>query len=252
MVFLPIFGFLFFFVLIGLRVVDQYERGVVLTLGKYTSTRQPGLTWIFPGVQRMFKIDLRITTIDIPQQEVITKDNVPVGINAVVYFQVENAEFATLNIQNYTLAVSLYAQSALRDVIGGIELDSLLSEREKISDAIEKIVDEATKSWGINVTDIKIQDLELPADMKRVMAKQAESERERRAVIIRAEGEFSASQKLAEAAGVLSAVPGGIAMRTLQTIEKINPDPSKTVIFALPVEFFEGMKTMSEYFKGKK
>ncbi len=252
MVFFPIFGFLFFFVLIGLRVVDQYERGVILTLGKYTSTRQPGLTWIFPGIQRMFKIDLRITTIDIPQQEVITKDNVPVGINAVVYFQVENAEFATLNIQNYTLAVSLYAQSALRDVIGGIELDSLLSEREKISDAIEKIVDEATKSWGINVTDIKIQDLELPADMKRVMAKQAESERERRAVIIRAEGEFSASQKLADAAGVLSAVPGGIAMRTLQTIEKINPDPSKTVIFALPVEFFEGMKTMNEYFKGKK
>lgn len=241
-----------FFAISGLRVVDQYERGVILTLGKYTSTRQPGLTWIFPGIQRIFKIDLRITTIDIPQQEVITKDNVPVGINAVVYFQVENAEFATLNIQNYALAVSQYAQAALRDVIGGIELDALLSEREKISDEIKKIVDEATKNWGLNVTDIKIQDLELPADMKRVMAKQAESERERRAVIIRAEGEFSASQKLAEAAGVLSAVPGGIAMRTLQTIEKINPDPSKTVIFALPVEFFEGMKTMSEYFRDKK
>jgi regulator of protease activity HflC (stomatin/prohibitin superfamily) len=235
----------------GLRVVDQYERGVVLTLGKYTSTRTPGLTWIFPGIQRMFKIDLRITTIDIPQQEVITKDNVPVGINAVVYFQVENAEYATLNIQNFTLAVSQYAQAALRDVIGGIELDALLSEREKISDAIKVIVDEATKSWGINVTDIKIQDLELPADMKRVMAKQAESERERRAVIIRAEGEFAASQRLAEAAGVLSGIPGGIAMRTLQTIEKINPDPSKTVIFALPVEFFEGMKTLSDHF-GKK
>jgi len=157
-----------------------------------------------------------------------------------------------LNIQNYALAVSQYAQAALRDVIGGIELDALLSEREKISDEIKKIVDEATKSWGINVTDIKIQDLELPADMKRVMAKQAESERERRSVIIRAEGEFSASQKLAEAAGVLSGVPGGIAMRTLQTIEKINPDPSKTVIFALPVEFFEGMKTMAEHFRAKK
>ena len=252
MEFFGLLPFVFVFGIEGLRVVDQYERGVILTLGKYTSTRQPGLTWIFPGVQRMFKIDLRITTLDIPQQEVITKDNVPVGINAVVYFQVENAEFATLNIQNYALAVSQYAQAALRDVIGGIELDALLSEREKISDAIKKIVDEATNSWGINVTDIKIQDLELPADMKRVMAKQAESERERRAVIIRAEGEFSASQKLAEAAGVLSGVPGGIAMRTLQTIEKINPDPSKTVIFALPVEFFEGMKTMSEYFRDKK
>ena len=250
--FFPILIFLFVTVISGLRVVDQFERGVVLTFGKYTSTRQPGLTWIFPGIQRMMKIDLRITTIDIPQQEVITRDNVPVGINAVVYFQVENAEFATLNIQNYALAVSQYAQAALRDVIGGIELDSLLSEREKISDEIKKIVDAATNSWGLNVTDIKIQDLELPADMKRVMAKQAESERERRAVIIRAEGEFSASQKLAEAAGVLSGVPGGIAMRTLQTIEKINPDPSKTVIFALPVEFFEGMKTMSEHFRNKK
>lgn len=244
--------FILVLVAVGLRVVDQYERGVVLTLGKYTSTRQPGLTWIFPGIQRMFKIDLRITTIDIPQQEVITKDNVPVGINAVVYFQVENAEFATLNIQNYALAVSQYAQAALRDVIGGIELDSLLSEREQISEEIKKIVDEATKSWGINVTDIKIQDLELPADMKRVMAKQAESERERRSVIIRAEGEFSASQKLAEAAGVLSAIPGGIAMRTLQTIEKINPDPSKTVIFALPIEFMQGIQSMAEYFRAKK
>lgn len=248
----PILIFVLITAISGLRVVDQFERGVVLTFGKYTSTRQPGLTWIFPGIQRMMKIDLRITTIDIPQQEVITRDNVPVGINAVVYFQVENAEFATLNIQNYALAVSQYAQAALRDVIGGIELDALLSEREKISEEIKKIVDAATNSWGLNVTDIKIQDLELPADMKRVMAKQAESERERRAVIIRAEGEFSASQKLAEAAGVLSGVPGGIAMRTLQTIEKINPDPSKTVIFALPVEFFEGMKTMSEHFRAKK
>lgn len=247
-----ILPFLFVLVVIGLRVVDQYERAVVLTLGKYSGTRQPGLTWIFPGIQRMVKVDLRITTVDIPQQEVITKDNVPAGINAVVYFQVENAENAILNIQDYSLAVSQYAQAALRDVIGGIELDALLSEREKISGEIKKIVDEATNSWGINVTDIKIQDIELPADMKRVMAKQAESERERRAVIIRAEGEFSASQKLSEAASVLAGVPGGIAMRTLQTIEKINPDPSKTVIFALPVEFFEGMKTMSEHFKNKK
>ncbi|HEY9585994.1 MAG TPA: slipin family protein [Candidatus Paceibacterota bacterium] len=250
--FFPVIIFLFVFGISGLRVINQYERGVVLTLGKYTSTRTPGLTWIFPGIQRMVKVDLRVTTTDIPQQEVITKDNVPVGINAVVYFQVENAENAILNIQDYTLAVSQYAQAALRDVIGGIELDALLSEREQISDEIKKIVDEATNTWGIDVTDIKIQDIELPADMKRVMAKQAEAERERRAVIIQAEGEFSASQKLSEAASVLSAVPGGIAMRTLQTIEKINPDPSKTVIFALPIEFMQGIQSMAEYFKGKK
>lgn len=249
-VFLAIIALLL--IIVGLRVIDQYERGIMLTLGKYSGTREPGLTWIFPGIQRMIKIDLRITTVDIPQQEVITKDNVPVGINAVVYFHVESAERAILNIQDYSLAVTQYAQAALRDVIGGVELDSALSEREQIAGEIKKILDEATKAWGINVTDVKIQDIELPADMKRIMAKQAESERERRAVIIRAEGEFTASQKLAEAATVLSGSPGGIAMRTLQTIEKINPDPSKTVIFALPVEFFEGMKTLSQFFAEKK
>ena len=239
------------FLLLGLRIVDQYERGVVLTLGKYTSTRTPGLTWIFIGIQRMIKIDLRITTVDIPQQEVITKDNVPVGINAVVFFQVNSAEKAILNIQDYTLAVSQYAQAALRDVIGGIELDLLLSEREQIADEIQKIVEKATQEWGIFVKDIKIQDIELPADMKRVMAKQAESERERRAVIIRAEGEYSAAERLSQAAERLNSAPGGMAMRTLQTIEKINPDPSKTVIFALPVEFFEGIKTLAQFFKDK-
>ncbi|PWB38768.1 MAG: hypothetical protein C3F02_01605 [Parcubacteria group bacterium] len=240
-----------FFIIIGLRVINQYERGVVLTLGKYTSTKQPGLNWIFILFQKMIKVDMRITTTDIPQQEVITKDNVPVGINAVVYFQVQSAEKAILNIQDYTLAVSQYAQAALRDVIGGIELDTLLSEREQIAEEIQKIVGLATSQWGILVTDIKIQDIELPADMKRVMAKQAEAERERRAVIIRSEGEFSAAEKLAQAANVLSAAPAGISMRTLQTIEKINPDPSKTVIFALPVEFFEGIKSLSQYLKEK-
>jgi regulator of protease activity HflC (stomatin/prohibitin superfamily) len=238
-----------FLLLAGLRVVNQYERAVILTFGKYSRTLEPGLNWILIGVQQMIKIDMRITTTDIPQQEVITKDNVPVGINAVVYFQVENAENAVLNIQNYTLAISQYAQAALRDVIGGIELDPLLSEREQIAEEIKKIVDEATKVWGINVTDIKIQDIELPADMKRVMAKQAESERERRAVIIKAAGEFEAADQLAQAAQRLAQVPGGLSLRTLSTIEKINPDPSKTVIFALPVEFLEGIKSLGTYMK---
>lgn len=244
---------LFFLIILvgGLRIVDQYERGIVLTLGKYTSTRQPGLTWLLIGFQRMIKVDMRITTTDIPQQEVITKDNVPVGINAVVYFQVQSAENAILNIKDYTTAISQYAQAALRDVIGGIELDPLLSEREKTAEEIQKIVSAATQSWGILVTDIKIQDIELPADMKRVMAKQAESERERRALIIRAEGEYQASERLSEAAQILSSVPGGLSMRTLQTIEKINPDPSKTVIFALPVEVLEGIKAISQAVKPK-
>lgn len=235
----------------GLRVVDQYERAVVLTLGRYTSTRVPGLTWIFPGIQRMIKVDLRIATVDIPQQEVITKDNVTVGINAVVYFQVDNAEKALLEIQDFRNSVAMYAQATLRDVIGEVELDTLLSERERIADQIKKIVDVATDPWGIDVSYIKMQDIELPADMKRVMAKQAESERERRAVIIRAEGEFTAAEKLAQAAGRLSEIPGGLSLRTLATIEKINPDPSKTVIFALPIEFMEGVRSLSDYLRDK-
>lgn len=250
-IFTFLIGAALFLLIVGLRVVDQYERGVILTLGKYTGTREPGLTWIFIGIQTMQKVDLRITTIDIPQQEVITKDNVPVGINAVVYFQVESAEKAMLNIKDYALAVSQYAQAALRDVIGGIELDPLLSEREQISLEIKKIVDSATGEWGVNVTDIKVQDIELPADMKRIMAKQAESERERRAVIIRAEGEFTAAERLAQAAERLGAVPGGMSLRTLATIEKINPDPSKTVIFALPVEVMEGLQSLSSILKNK-
>ncbi len=240
------------FVIIGLRVIDQYERGVILTLGKYTSTRLPGLNWIFPVIQRMIKVDLRITTVDIPQQEVITKDNVTVGINAVVYFRVDVAEKSVLEIQDVKRAVALYAQATLRDVIGGVELDVLLSERDKIADEIKKIVDVATDPWGIDVSNIKIQDIELPADMKRVMAKQAEAERMRRAIIIQAEGEFTAAEKLSQAAGVLNSVPTGISLRTLQTIEKINPDPSKTVLFALPIEFMEGIKSLAGYFKDKK
>lgn len=236
----------------GLRLVNQYERGIVLTLGKFSNTREPGLSWILPVVQRMIKVDIRIVTATIPQQEVITKDNVPVGINAVVYFRVSSAEKAILEIENFSKAVKEYAQATLRDVIGGVELDDLLAERTKIAEEISKVVGGATKNWGVDVVDIKIQDIELPADMKRVMAKQAESERERRAVIIRSEGEFSAAEKLAQAAERLSKIPGGLSLRTLATIEKINPDPSKTVIFALPVEILEGVKSLSEHLRANK
>ena len=220
-----------FIVIPGLRIINQYERGVILTLGRYTGTRNPGLTWIIPIVQTMTKVDMRILTVDIPQQEVITKDNVPVGINGVVYFRVSRADMVVIEIQNFKTAVSQYAQAALRDVIGSVELDALLAERDKIADEIEKIVAEATGAWGVNISSIKIQDIELPADMKRVMARQAESERERRAVIIRAEGELKASENLALAAQNLSSIPGGLSLRTLKTIEAINPDPSKTCFF---------------------
>lgn len=223
-------------VLLGLRVVDQYEKAIVLTLGKFTSMRSAGLTWIFVGIQRMIKVDMRIRTVDIPQQEVITKDNVPLNINAVVYYQIENAEKAILNIQDYPVAVADFSQVALCDVVGGFELDNVLSEREIIADRIKIIVDKTTESWGINITAIKLQDIELPDDMKRIMAKQAESERERRSVIIRAEGELEASKKLAEAAKILAETNGGLAMRTLQTIEK----SSNNTVWAIPTEILQG------------
>jgi len=237
--------FLFFvFGLGGLKVINQYERGVILTLGKYTGTYSPGLRWILVGIQRMIKVDMRITTVDIPRQEAITKDNVPVGINAVVYFKVEKAEDAVLKIKNYSYATSQYALAALRDIIGGVELDTLLTERERIVAEIKQIVDKETDPWGINVTAIKMQDIELPAGMKRTMAAQAETEREKRAIIIKAEGEVKAAENLAKAAKILNTAPGGLSLRTLGTIDKLQPDPSKTVIFALPVEILEGIKSL--------
>ncbi len=243
---LPIAGL---FLLTGIRVINQYERGVILTLGKYSHTKGPGLNYLVPVFQRMIRVDMRITTSDIPQQEVITKDNVPVGINAVVYFNVEGPEAATLSIQNFTFAVNQYAQTALRDVIGGFDLDTLLSARDKIADEIKIVVDQETKKWGIDVTSIRIQDIELPADMKRVMAKQAEAEREKRAVIIKAEGEVIAAENLNKAAIVLSQTPAAMSLRTLGTIEKLNPDPSKTIIFALPVDVLEGFKAVASKLK---
>lgn len=228
----------------GLKVINEYERGVVLTLGKYTKTLIPGLRWILPGFQKMIKVDMRITTVDVPRQEAITKDNVPVGVNAVLYFRVMRAEDAILKIERYRYAVSQYALAALRDIIGGVELDALLTERERIAAEIKKVVDVETDPWGIDVTAIKMQDVELPAGMKRTMAAQAESEREKRAIIIKSEGEIKAAENLKEAARILSEVPGGMSLRTLETIDKLQPDPSKTIIFALPVEIMEGLKAL--------
>jgi regulator of protease activity HflC (stomatin/prohibitin superfamily) len=230
-------------ILSGIKIIDQYERGVILTLGSFSGVINPGLRVVIPVIQRLIKVDMRIKTSDIPQQEVITRDNVPVGINAVVYFQVEKPEDAVLKIQDYTYAITQYAQTALRDVIGGVELDTLLTEREKLAEEIKAIVDKETNDWGINVTSIKMQDIELPADMKRVMAKQAEAERERRATIIRAEGEMKASENLKLAMENMSN-SGAISLRTLQTIEATTANPANTVIFALPTEVMSGLKNL--------
>src|SRR3989344_1450573 len=239
--FIPLLVFVIILLLKTLVVINQYERGVVLTLGKYSYTLQPGLKILIPIIQNVIKVDIRINTSDIPQQEVITKDNVPVGINAVVYFQVIKPEDAVLKIQDFTYAITQYAQTALRDVIGGVELDTLLTERQKIAEEIKVIVDQETTDWGVDVTAIKIQDIEVPADMKRVMAKQAEAERERRATIIRSDGELSASVKLAQAMETMSK-SGAISLRTLQTIESTTANPANTIIFALPTEIMAGIK----------
>jgi regulator of protease activity HflC (stomatin/prohibitin superfamily) len=223
-------------ILSGIKIINQYERGVVLTLGKYTGIRSPGLRIVIPVFQRLIKVDVRSTPIDVPKQEIITKDNVTVGVDAVVYLRVIEASKAVLETTNYVYATSQFAQAALRDVTGNADLDELLSKREEISLKIKEIVDSETDKWGIDVENVKIQNIELPQDMKRAMAKQAEAERERRAVVITAEGEKQAAQSVADAAAMLSKIPGGINIRTLQTLEKIAVEPSQKTLVVLPTE----------------
>lgn len=236
-------GFLIFiaiiiviFVLSGIKVISQYERGVVLTLGRFTGIRNPGLRVVVPLFQQMMKVDIRTNTIDIPKQEVITKDNVTVNVDAVVYFKVQDAEKAVLEVRNFIYASSQFAQAALRDVTGNVDLDDLLGKRDEVSRQIMEIVDVQTEKWGIDVESVKIQNIELPQDMKRAMAKQAEAERERRAVIITAEGEKAAAAAVADAAATLTSTPGGINIRTLQTLEKIAVEPSQKTLVVLPSE----------------
>lgn len=224
------------FILSGIKIINQYERGVVLTLGRYTGIRQPGLRIVVPIFQRLIKVDIRSTPIDVPKQEIITKDNVTVGVDAVVYLRVIEASRAVLETTNYVYATSQFAQAALRDVTGNADLDELLSKREEISQKIKEIVDAETDKWGIDVENVKIQNIELPQDMKRAMAKQAEAERERRAVIITAEGEKAAAAAVADAAAMLTKIPGGISIRTLQTLEKIAVEPSQKTVFVLPAD----------------
>jgi len=242
---------IFILVVSGLRIVQQYEKALVMTLGKYTGQKSPGLNLIIPfGIQKLVKLDMRIITIDVPKQEVITKDNVTINIDAVVFIQVRHAEKAYLEVQNYRLATAQFAQSALRDVVGQVELDTLLSQRERVSGEIKQIVDKATEPWGIDVPDIKIQNVELPQDMKRVIAKQAEAEREKRAVITKALGELESSENLATAAKRLAAAPGALHLRTLTTLNDLSSDQSNTVIFAIPLEVlraFEGMADSSSF-----
>lgn len=224
------------FILSGIKIINQYQRGVVLTLGKFTGMRNPGLRVIVPIFQQLITVDVRTNTIDIPKQEVITQDNVTVNVDAVVYFNVVDPSKAVLSVANYVYATSQFAQAALRDVSGNVDLDSLLSKREEVSRQIKEIVDKQTENWGINVETVKVQNIELPPDMKRAMAKQAEAERERRAVIITAEGEKAAALGIAKAAETLAQSPGGMTIRTLQTLEKVASEPSQKTLVVLPTD----------------
>lgn len=228
-------------ILAGIKIVNQYERGVVLTLGRFTGIREPGLRVVIPIVQQMIKVDVRSTPIDVPKQEVITRDNVTVNVDAVVYLRVVDSRKAVLETTNYLYATSQFAQAALRDVTGNVDMDDLLGKREEISQQIKEIVDAQTDQWGIDVETVKVQNIELPQDMKRAMAKQAEAERERRAVIITAEGEKAAAQAVADAAAMLTKIPGGINIRTLQTLEKIAVEPSQKTLFVLPADLVDSV-----------
>jgi len=245
-----IFGLLFspfiivmiILIISSIKILYEYDRGVVFTLGKFSGVRGPGITLVWPIIQKMVKVDIRIKTTDIPKQEVMTKDNVPVLINTVVYFRVINPKDAVIKIEDYTYAVSQYTQAALRDVVGNNDLDTVLTKREKIAENIKKIVDQETSEWGVDISSIKIQEIELPAEMKRAMAKQAESERERRAMIITSEGELAASENLMKAAQKLSKSRGSLLLRTLQTVTDIAADPSDKIVVLLPVELVEALK----------
>ena len=230
----------------GIKIVNQYQRGVVLTLGRLTGVRQPGFRFIIPIIQTVIMVDIRSTPIDVAKQEIITKDNVTAGVDAIVYFRVVDASKAVLETTNYVYATSQFAQAALRDVTGNFELDDLLSKRDEISTQIKEIVDKQTDQWGIDVEAVKIQNIELPSDMKRAMAKQAEAERERRSNIINAEGERAAAETLAEAAKIISSTPGAINLRTLNTVERISTEPSQKTTILFPVELLEAVKTIGD------
>ena len=230
----------------GIKIVNQYQRGVVLTLGRLTGVRQPGFRFIIPIIQTVIMVDIRSTPIDVAKQEIITKDNVTAGVDAIVYFRVVDASKAVLETTNYVYATSQFAQAALRDVTGNFELDDLLSKRDEISTQIKEIVDKQTDQWGIDVEAVKIQNIELPSDMKRAMAKQAEAERERRSNIINAEGERAAAETLAEAARIISSTPGAINLRTLNTVERISTEPSQKTTILFPVELLEAVKTIGD------
>jgi regulator of protease activity HflC (stomatin/prohibitin superfamily) len=225
-----------FIVIISIRQINQYEKGVKFFFGKYYKTLEPGWRLVFPIIQSYEKVDMRTKAVDVPDQNSITRDNVSVNVNAVIYYKVVSAEKSILEVENFRFAIMQYAQTTMRNVVGEVTLDELLAGRDTIADRIRDIVKMTSGSWGLEVLNVELKDIVLPPTMERTIAKQAEAEREKRAVIITSEGELAASQNMAEAARVLSAVPGALHLRTLQSINDVSSDQSNTIVFTVPLE----------------
>jgi regulator of protease activity HflC (stomatin/prohibitin superfamily) len=229
-------GVVLFLFLITLRQINQYQRGVMYTMGRFSGIKEPGWRMVVPIFQSMTKVDMRIKAVDVPDQKAITKDNISVLVNAVIYYRVADSGKAILEVEDFYGATSQLAQTTMRNVVGEVELDQLLSQRDMISERIRSIVDEATEAWGIQVNNVELKDVSLPENMERTIAKQAEAERERRAVIINSEGEVAAAQNIAQAASILAQAPGALHLRTLQAINDVSSDQSNTIVFTLPLE----------------
>lgn len=238
--------FLAAIILASLRQVNQYERGVKFTMGRFTKIMEPGWRVVIPVFQSYRKVDMRVKAVDVPDQRAITKDNVSVNVNAVIYYKVSSAEKAVLEVENFMYAISQYAQTTMRNIVGETTLDDLLSNREQIANRIREIVDKETDPWGLKVSNVELKDVSLPPEMERTIAKQAEAERERRAVIISSEGEVAAAANVAKAAELLAGSPGALHLRTLQSINDISSDQSNTVVFAVPVEILKAIEGFSK------
>lgn len=231
---------------VSIRQVNQYQRGVKFRLGKYVGMCEPGWRLVIPIIEQMSKVDIRTKAVDVPKQEVITKDNISAKVNAVIYFRVTDASKAILEVENFFYAVSQLAQTTMRNVVGELELDEVLAQREQASKRIREIVDQLTDPWGIRVENVELKDIDLPEDMKRTIGKQAEAERERRSVIIKAEGEMQAAENLKNAANLLSSTPGALHLRTLSTLNDLSSDQSNTVVFAIPLEILRAFEAIAK------
>ena len=249
LLYMPFIYFLIFLVLISIRQVQEYERGVKFTIGKYTHTVEPGWRLVFPIIQGMQKVDIRTKAVDVPDQEAITLDNISIRINAVIYYKVKDAARAIIEVESYYYAISQLAQTTMRNIVGTVDLDTLLKSRDEIATSIRNIVEKASDEWGITVESVELKDVRLPDDLKRTMAKEAEAEREKRAVLIKATAEKEAAQNLKDAAAMLAESPGALHLRTLQSINDLSSDQSNTTIWMVPVEILRGMEKIADHFK---